>query len=260
MRLFKCYKKNIDYEDDIIVLWGKDENEAWDKVSQKYCKYDYYQSYLYEVYDEEVIDEIIERKELLKYLLRNQRDKFEVEMFKHTEKDLWIIEEIYVDKRSLVFACYPPEPLEQDDVVTVIVPPEVQDIEEFVYTYLAEDLMKDDLYLEYIMEYAINAGLRSEFFRINGQHAYDEIAWEFMPNENILNAFDANLSKANSYINYTVLKNIKSFFDEEVYLEKYLAYLRDHNEEHFNDESFVLYITKQIIKNRKYIDYKIVQV
>lgn len=81
-----------------------------------------------------------------------------------------------------------------------------------------------------------------------------------MPNENILNAFDGNLSKANSYINYTVLENIKSFFDEEVYLEKYLAYLRDHNEERFNDESFVLDITKQILKNRKYIDYKIVQV
>ncbi|MEC1786070.1 hypothetical protein [Schinkia azotoformans] len=258
MRLFKCWNSDITVNHDIMIMWAKDEQAALNKIVEARSKDECFRDWL--LYDsclDEVINDLQGNCEVFEHLADGNLDGFAEEVYKAIDLKLWTIEEYFVDRCSVVFACYESFLDDEDSCQVVTVPENVFDYKDYIYGVLAERLAEEEHFRQYISDPAVNMTFCESFWHDEKGYVFEE--FELDIREDIYRKFNWDIPKANNYIEKCFVNNVKDFFKEPQYADIFLEHVKNYDpnvEPDFNEE-FYIYCAKKLIEEGKYTSYQI---
>lgn len=268
MRLFKCWKDHAEEKEDFVITWAKDENEAKEKIVALRSQDDWFYDYVFEDMNFQEFLEIIKGKESELFSIINDEDELVKFIYRNTELHCWTVDEYYYNPRMVdVFACFPKDIVDHEDIQIVSVPFDAVDPEEVIYSELASRLADDEFLRSYVEQPCIDGGLAEMFWKdTNGRYVFDEFN-EMEIRNDIVGLFDGNMEAANKFIHSCFYKNVREFFSEAVgldYAEQYLFYIKHYDPDadiklEF-DHDFYEYCSRKLLESGKYITYEIEQV
>ncbi|MEC1725873.1 hypothetical protein P9E34_14235 [Schinkia azotoformans] len=261
MRLFKCWNSDITVNHDIMVMFAEDEEDAKNQICEARSKDECFRDWL--LYDsclDEIIKDLHGKCEVFEHLAKGNIDEFAKAVYRAIDLKLWTVEEYFVDKYSVVFACYESFLDDVESCQVVSVPENVFDYKDYIYRALAERLAEEEHFRNFVSDAAVNMTFAEQFWHDEKGYVFEE--FELDIRGDIYCKFNWDIHEANNYIEKCFVNNVKEFFQEPQYADIFLEHVKnyDPNVEPDFSEEFYIFIAKKLIEEGKYTSYQIEQV
>lgn len=258
MKLYRaCYVDIIDQK-DVLVFFAENEEKAFEYIREQ--NVDNFVQYLI---DDTCFGELLQEIEpfydkAMKFIAKKDFKNFARLYWMNIQKPLWTLEEIDVQEDMDVYACYPKDVLEKDDVEIVFVDNSLKDqdeIKEFVLNDLAYRESIRDQFRDFVNDKAINMSFNERFYCDEKGFVFAE-GLPIRLRDDVLEKFEHDESKLAEFW----LSNVNEFFeDNDTYRDGYIKYIITKKEPDF-DDGFYFYIAKKLLENGDWIEYDIKKV
>ncbi|MGG3683948.1 hypothetical protein [Aeribacillus composti] len=259
MKLYKAYYVDIYDEKDVLIFFAENEEKAFEYICEQ--NVDDFVKYLI---DDTCFGELLEEiepfyNEAIQHIAKKDFEKFARLYWMNIQKPLWTLEEIDVPEEMDVYACYPKDVLEKNDVEIVFVEKDLTDedeIKEFVLNNIANRESTKEQFRDFVNDKAINMSFNERFYCDEKGFIFAE-GLPIRLREDVFEKFEYDESKLSEFW----LNNVNEFFeDNDTYRDWYIEYITNKKEPDILDDGFYFYVAKKLLENGDWIQYDIKKV
>lgn len=256
MKLYKAYYVDIYDEKDVLIFFAENEEKAFEYICDQNVE-DFVQYLIDDTCFGELLEEIEPfYNEAIQYIAKKDFVKFARLYWMNIQKPLWTLEEIDVPEEMDVYACYPKDVLEKNDVEIVFVEKDLTDedeIKEFVLNNIANRESIREGFRGFVRDKAINMSFNERFYCDDKGYIFAD-GLPIRLRDDVLEKFGYDESKISDFW----LNNVNEFFKEnDTYRDLYIEYITTNKEPDILEDGFYFYVIKKMLENGEWIEYDI---
>ncbi|MED1443047.1 hypothetical protein P4U24_14845 [Aeribacillus composti] len=256
MKLYRACYVDIYDEKDVLVFFAENEEKAFEYICEQ--NVDDFVQYLI---DDTCFGELLEEiepfyNEAIQYIAKKDFENFARLYWMNIQKQHWTLEEIDVSEEIDVYACYPKDVLEKDDVEIVYIEKDLTDEDEIKELVLIDLAYRESIrepFRDFVTDRAINMSFNERFYCDEKGFIFAE-GLPIRLRDDVLEKFGFDESKLSEFW----LNNVNEFFeDNDTYRDWYIEYITNKKEPDILDDGFYFYVAKKMLENGEWIEYDI---